>query len=553
MTLASQENPKRYLCPHMTSETVGIVGLEDPSGKGNRAEQEVQYRQDQSSPVENLSSRTLAGHTSTALASTACTNGAARPEKGVIRIQPAKRKDPKSFAQNLFDTKVIRSFYDDSSFQHCSQSLSNQGTLSSKWTNAYKQTLEHTDEPPTDPRMNSTKTGNGLRDLSTSIESQVVKSQPLETLSHFSCRNVQSLYAMSLALGTQKFKALRADHSAAKSTSTALPDYETVRALKVSPLRSFAHQSIAYVLSQSSTLLNSFRKHALVSNTTDFKDPSAFQDIVESMAELNKLDQTHSSVMHSLLRASTSLFPFPTSPQIEEGQTHSTTSSQKNNLEAQADPTKSHSPSAFGAALQADEAAHVALVIFAALIATIPPCSVYVFQLAMECHGLGRIVPAPEVTDPKTIQSVQRVLDAFDNEDALNLLAGLVKALSARNMATRKIAEKHPNLLMPKRVVNYVLDWVLGGYVAPFAGAKEPQTSGFEEIVWGYISPPFELNARPSIAYIAIIIEWVRYLVIKEWDGGMEVDLSGPAGGALDFLWDLRKSASLSWSVPADC
>ncbi|KAL9582163.1 MAG: hypothetical protein Q9212_003453 [Teloschistes hypoglaucus] len=511
MTLASQENPKRYLCPHMTPEGGVMVERETTSGKGNQAEQEVQYRQDQSSPVKTIPSPTLAGHISSAAASTACNNGAARPDKGVSRIQPAERKDPKSFVQNLFDTKVIRSFYDDSLSHH-----------------------------PTDPRMNSTKTGNGLRGVSTTITSQVVNSQSLETLSHFSCGNVQSLYAISLALGTQKFGSLRADHSASTSTSTAQPGYETVQALKVSPLRSFAHQSIVYVLSQSSTLLNSFRKDALVSNPTDVKDPSAFHDIVERMAELNKLDQLTSSIMPSLLRASTSLFPFPTPPQNEEGQTASTTSSQQNNWEAHADPTKSHSPSAFGVTLQADEAAHIALVIFAALVATIPPCSFEVFRLATDCHGLGRMVPTPELTDPKTIQSVQRVLDAFDNEDALNLLAGLVKALSARNMAMRKMGEKHSNLLVHKRVVNYVVPWILNSHTGPFAGAKGPQKSGFEEIVWGYSSPPFGLDARPRIAYIAIAIEWVRYLVIRQWDGRMEVDLSGPAGSALDFLWDLN-------------
>ncbi|KAL8766993.1 MAG: hypothetical protein Q9194_006117 [Teloschistes cf. exilis] len=539
MTLASQENPKRYLCPHMISETRRNVGLEIPSGKDNRAEQEVQHTQDQNSPIETLPSHILAGHTSAAAASTACTDAAVRSDKGVGRFQATERKDPKSFAQNLFDTKAIRNFYNDSFFQHCSKPLSNQGSHSSKGTNACKQTLEHPDEHPTDPRMNSTKTDNGLRDVSTSIASQVISLQPLETLSHFSFQNVKSLYVMSLALGTQKFKALRTDHSAEKSTSTVQPGYETVKALKVSPLKFLAHQSIVYVLSQSSILLNSFRKHALVSNPTDVITPAAFHEIVESMEALNKLEQTPSSVMSSLLVASTSLFPSPTPPQNEEGQTHSTTPSQTKSLEAQADPTKSHSPSAFGITLQEDEAAHIALVVFAALVAAIPPCSLDVFHLTQECHSLGRMVPHPEVADPKTIQSVQRVLDAFDNEDALNLLAGLVQALSARNMAVRKMGEMDPSLLEGKRVVDYVLDWILDSYLGPFAGVKGPKTSGFEEIFWGYSTPPTEVCERPMIAYIAIVIEWLRYLVIKKWDGRMEVDLSGPVGGALDFLWDL--------------
>ncbi|KAL8664884.1 MAG: hypothetical protein Q9202_002746 [Teloschistes flavicans] len=553
MTLASQENPERYLCPYMASQRKENVGHETQSGNGILAKQEVRDRQDKSPHAQPPPSPAVAGHSSIAAPFTPLTSGAICGDRRENMTKAAERKDPKSFAQNLFDTKVVRSFYDDSPFQHCIENLSSQESASSTGTDVRKQVLGHTVERFTDPTMNSIKTGKGLHDVSTSSASQEVNSQPLETLSHFSCRNVQSLYGLSLVMGTQQVRAQRADHSAAKPTSTVHSGHKSVKALQVSPLRFFARQSIVYVLSQSATLLNSFRKHAPVSNSANVEDPIEFHHIVECMVLLDQLDQTPSNVMPSLSVASTSLFASLT-PQKKVGRTHSRTSSETNNLEAPADPTNSYSPSALDVTLQEHEAAHVALIIFAALVATIPPCSLEVFHLTQECHSLGRMVPIPEVTDPKTIQSVQKVLDAFDSEVALNLLAGLVKALSTRAMAVRKLGEMDRSLLERKRVVDYVLDWILDSNVGPFAGAKGAEPSGFEEIFWGFSSPPPGLNARPVIAYIAIVIEWLRYLVIKEWDGQMEVDLLGPAGGALDFLWDLHAtldySSAASFQIP---
>ncbi|KAL8951527.1 MAG: hypothetical protein Q9222_002498 [Ikaeria aurantiellina] len=359
-----------------------------------------------------------------------------------------------------------------------------------------------------------------------------------QTLSRFSEKNVKALMKFTLAKDGQLLK----DHRYRIRFGGTMPSHDKfdINANAASSIGSslpFAHQSMSYILSTPRALLSSFKIDVSDGKGNISHVSVAFNRVVQSFHWLRKLEPNPQIVFPSLKRASMSLYASPPS-----------SSRQKNDRRLQG----SGLPSTLHKLYQVEndrEAAHMAHIIFAALVASIPSCSASTWRLVQDCHNNGRM-GAFQNCDPLEAGTLESVLDAYDDEVALDLLSNFVNALSTRLAATETTIDenfdqeddeddedKDSYIMKFAPVLKLFWDGVLAAEPRPFSYTKTQGDTAGAELRWAYdIAPSDRSDSKDSPEYIEIIIEWLKVLIVKEWDGKVEIERSSMAGGALEIL-----------------
>ncbi|KAL8940765.1 MAG: hypothetical protein Q9216_002645 [Gyalolechia sp. 2 TL-2023] len=449
------------------------------------------------------------------------------------RLDSSKQKDPKSFAQNLFDTTAIDKFFDaptsvdkltfpSNRRQEASakeahpkqedrqslgkvdcESVRDQSHRVEHEASHYLSPLKHAHDPP----VERGKIDHSYLKTNQRKPSSLRGPNTRQTLSYFSMQNVKALIAAAQ-------KSHKDSQKRQQSTSGASPPN--------SPIVSFARQSIAYVFSTPQALQASFREDTASGCGSSYGKPIDFGCMVESFHWLDKLD-TRPRIVISSLSIATKGFH-------EQDRIAS-------NLPAQ-DYIRGH-PRIRNTTLDdhdfrsmnEEEATHVTMLIFAVLIAIVPPCNPAIWGLVYQCHQAGSMVPSG-VKDPAVISSVQVVLDAFDDELALDLLSKLCESLAGRlNIpGTERLFDRGQELYNDAaNVVERLIDHIFNSEDRHLLYYRtDPQTSSLQP------SPPARDGASgDSQRYFGMIAEWLRYFIVKNWDGKAEIDRFSAVGDRL--------------------
>ncbi|KAL9002648.1 MAG: hypothetical protein Q9188_004428 [Gyalolechia gomerana] len=471
----------------------------------------------------------------------------------------SKQKDSKSFAQNLFDTTAIDKFLKaptsvdktavpsnrqqkvaakavhpqpeekESIDKADCEPVRRQGHHFEHKASHYLSSCKHTLDPPVDCVKTDHSCFNKTRRNPSSLRSP----KPQQTLSHLSMQNVKALISAAQKSNNESLKKQHSEHHLHQSTSQATP--------AITSILSFARQSIAYVFSTPQALLASFREDAASGDPSDPGEPIDFGCMVLAFQWLDKLDTRPRLVMSSLSTATKGLRT-PIDGLIEQDGRASELPAREN-IRAHSLLGNTNPEDDDFRAMNQEEATHVTMFIFAALIAIVPPCSLEIWCLVYQCHQAGSMVPNG-VKDPATISSVQVVLDAFEDEMALDLLSKLCEVLAGRlyfsrteNLSGRGEELYNDGGNMVERLIDHVFD--SQQRPLPYYGTN-PQT-GSEQL-----SPPAKKVASgDSQRYFAIIAEWLRYFIVKNWDGQAEIDRFSAVGGALEILWHFSFEISI--------
>lgn len=540
MTLACKEHPERYLCPYVPARGSLNPGHDVRPGGQRPPKKDIQVERDgvpSEPPSGAVSDASISPDQPKQLDKSGKStnkNDGGNATEGRARI--TKQKDPKSFAQSLFDTKAVKSFYTGLMPADPLTFCSNQGSgLETKLKRAERLNTS-CDGSTTDQSNRSNKHNSAYhRDVP-----RISNTKPPQSLSYFSFENVRALYTFTCASMVKAAKEQRGDSSALTPT-----DVIEVGFLKLedSPLASFIQQSIVYILSEPANLLRSFRKPETTGTPADVDYSIGFHEMVQSFCYLNQFNGHPEDILSSLSVACTSLYTSFRKGKLKQSLGIS-------NKEALQISVNDDPFCAIGKVQYEYDAAHIAQIVFAALVARIPPCSISTFRLVEGCHNQHITIDA--VRDPVVIRAVQRVLDAFDDEAALSLLANLVKALSTRISVIEVLdrARASDDEWVPRQtntVTDYLLSRLLDSESNPFACSVENRTSGLRELLWIHASPwPPGSSRIPCPTYIVLVIQWLKYLVVKEWDGKPGIDRLGAVGGALEVLWHFRKSVESS-------
>ena len=293
----------------------------------------------------------------------------------------------------------------------------------------------------------------------------------------------------------------------------------------------FARQSIVYVLSDLKALSSSFihevhRKGDLL-NIAD-----SFNDMVQSFFCLQKLEGYPPIILPSLLQAADTFYASLLAMEDTERLLGEIRRSAMQ-------PSIDDQPPERGHKLKIKiEAPHTVDIILAALVATIPPCTEQVWLLVRDCHRKG-VKIQDQVKDLTAIPSLQSVLDAFENDTALEILAKLVNVLSNGASVIRWTDKATSEDDVPDSTTGIkrrdLIDWLLHRLcttgVRPIAYSKN--TSGLH---WRYDLPSAETDEVSSLSYTSIIVEWLMVLLVKRWDGKTYIEVSSLTGNALEIL-----------------
>lgn len=284
----------------------------------------------------------------------------------------------------------------------------------------------------------------------------------------------------------------------------------------------FGTQSIIYVLSTGHALLESFI-HTAEADTAHSKKSVPFHDIVQAFRLLREIDYHPSNIISSLWISVGKLHP-PTSVRSKSAlikacrSIRSGRSSHGFKLESQIADTD---------LIPNADAVHIAKISLAALVALIPECDPTDWSKVQKLRGEGRIIPERVLPQDNFTDITLEVFDSLHDDMALSLMRRLVRAITARQCLSE-----------------------ISNYQETNSG-RDSATHGedFMDILVRAITDAEIMTTSPGVDasdsseqeksqkfYLSVLVEWLRSLILSEWEGQAEVPRWGLVGGALELM-----------------
>ncbi|RMJ28528.1 HECT domain protein [Aspergillus sp. HF37] len=189
-------------------------------------------------------------------------------------------------------------------------------------------------------------------------------------------------------------------------------------------------------------------------------------------------------------------------------------------------------------------AADIATVAFFALVSYLPRMDAQTWRGLVRMRAIGTVASDADMRKLQSADTgmVVEATDKLEHELALRLVNRLVRALTAR-LAFHGISKacevySHDS---PKQRRHNVLDLVMDNLSEHY----DMITSGAND----------HDHAQPStqpLSASALIVEWIRTLFLREWDGKAQIPRSSAAGGAVQILSSMYKERHRIGLVPDD-
>ena len=353
------------------------------------------------------------------------------------------------------------------------------------------------------------------------------------SLSHFTAKNVIALREMRAACRSD----LHEQHLFLRSLGrTDLPQHPS-KCGSYGYLLAYRGQSLTYILSNTEALLRSFL-HCDDRNTTSISVSSYdFGSIVISFRELHLIDMHPCKIFPSLWISAGRLYPTPTAISKRRPSTA---------LDLDSFPLDVLSTSP-DCPLSDLEVCHIAKIMLAALVASVPRCSTRDWLAVRKLHASGRVAPSIDAdnspAETKRIGNLVRTLQAFESGPALNLVSRLAKSVDIRYQLARaeelaeksdKRRKKRPSMF--SQVIGYVNSDCVKIVKIGLANDKpQPSIKGGGRINTRKTPVTWHREQWP------IIVEWLRAVILREWDGKARIKQGSAVRGALGLMSNIRK------------
>ncbi|CRG84005.1 putative E3 ubiquitin-protein ligase TOM1 [Talaromyces islandicus] len=315
--------------------------------------------------------------------------------------------------------------------------------------------------------------------------------------------------------------------------------YSSLRQREVYP---FVAQSVFYGLSNNKQLLQSFRRISSSSQEEEGSEQSGTIDLHALESTLRKLHEICPGdlILNSLWNSLERLFVPPESLPVMLRSSRRMSQYLTGN---RSPVTSQPSLSASEEPLSDMDAAHTLTVVFFVLITFLPKVDPQTWRGIQQVREAGTVLPSAEMQKLPLRNSsmLVDVTDRLENDMALRLVQRLVRALAAR-LAFTKISKTKSNPVADVKLQRApsVLDLL-------FDNLSEHHKSSEEIVERNKLSP-----ATQSPVRAAVIVEWLRTLFLKEWDGKPEITRSGAAGGAVQILSSMYKDRNRLGLGPED-
>lgn len=184
------------------------------------------------------------------------------------------------------------------------------------------------------------------------------------------------------------------------------------------------------------------------------------------------------------------------------------------------------------------EAAYISTIALFTLVSSMPKMDMATWRAVVQMRAKGSVASLSGMRNLSPYNSKQavEVTDRLEHELGLRLITRLVRAITAR-LAYHEIskARRAYEVDQPKQrrmsVLDRVVDYLSEHHNLHAAGSTE---------------------STASINPASLLVEWLRTLFLREWDGNPEMTRSGPAGGAIQILSSLYKARNRLGLSPED-
>lgn len=364
---------------------------------------------------------------------------------------------------------------------------------------------------------------------------------PVQTVTHLSSEIVDGLGQMLLESDedAQKWKDEVAEMNRSGKYEDLEFQYATSRQRQVFP---FVAQSVFYGLGSTKQLLRSFRTDSPPPHDDDdYKNCNASLDVQKLESGLRKLLDfcPWDLVLNSLWNALEKLFvpPKELSTPLRRLSGNSTGLVPAPIIASRSSGSSTDEP------LSDTEAAHIATVTLFALVSSLPKVDAQTWRAILQMRSAGTVLPDAEMRKLSRSRPglVVDITDKLEHDLALRLVNRLVRALTAR-LAFHEISKARSVSIFEskKHRKPSVLDLILEN----LREHHNLTTNTAEQGDWRSTSD------TPTAS--ALIVEWLRTLLLKEWDGKPEMPRSSAAGGAVQILSSMYKDRKRLGLAPED-
>lgn len=178
------------------------------------------------------------------------------------------------------------------------------------------------------------------------------------------------------------------------------------------------------------------------------------------------------------------------------------------------------------------DAAYIATVALFVLVSSVPDLEIGTWRGLLHMRATGAVASSTNMKglSPEQAQQALQATDRFEHELGLRLVDRLVRALAAR-LAYHEISKTRRvySLDLPKQKGVSVLDRIMD-----------------------HLSEHHNLKHSRSPGSTSLIVEWLRTLFLREWDGNPEVARSSAAGGAVQIIALMYKERNRLGLIPED-
>ena len=301
----------------------------------------------------------------------------------------------------------------------------------------------------------------------------------------------------------------------------------------------YSARSITYVLGNVEPLLQSFFYAKPFHKTPELIEICGLRDMISLFRKLNRIDRPPYNIFPSLWVSAGNLY-LPSIAHFNASTNRdvsSETQFSSEGLSSGADQ-ESHAHS------RTLETCHIVKVILAALMAAVPRCDAIEWRAIRLLRSLGHVMPfamfSSSRKDFDPTKDTPTTIHVFEDEMALSLVTRLLRALVGRHYALKshdehtlqqgrcEIYQGYSGIFVS--VLRYLADDHPRISISPSAAATTLQN--------GRLVSEFAVTEGLE-TMLLVLIEWLRTVIMSEWDGQPKVLKCTAIGGALEFMSEI--------------
>ena len=311
------------------------------------------------------------------------------------------------------------------------------------------------------------------------------------------------------------------------------------QAMQYKSFIAYSTQSITYVLGNVEPLLQSFFYVEPFHITPKLIEICGLRDMISLFRKLNRIDRPPYNIFPSLWVSAGNLY-LPSIAHFNVSTNRDVLSETQSSSEALSSGADQESQ----AHSRTLETCHIVKIILAALMAAVPRCDAIEWRAIRLLRSSGHVMPfamsssSPKDFDPT--KDIPTTVDVFEDEMALSLVTRLLRALAGRHYALKshdehtlqqgrcEIYQGYPGIFAS--VLRYLADDHPRISISPSAAAPTLQN--------GRLVSDFAVTEGLE-TMLLVLIEWLRTVIMSEWDGQPKVLKCSAIGGALEFLSEI--------------